>query len=76
MGTDGALGLCALRAAGALTLVQAPEHCAVASMPARAIALDAARRILPPNELATAIMGALPETAGRSAVATEPPHEA
>lgn len=59
MGTDGASGLLALRKAGALTLAQAPEHCAVPSMPAHAIALEAPLRVLPTEQLAPAVMDAL-----------------
>lgn len=59
MGTDGARGLLALRHAGASTMVQAPEHSAVPSMPAGAIALEAAQQVLAPDALPAAILSAL-----------------
>jgi len=58
MGADGAEGLLQLRNAGARTFVQAPETCAVASMPARAIALRAAEHVIQADALAAAISAA------------------
>jgi two-component system CheB/CheR fusion protein len=46
-GTDGTAGLAAVHAHGGVTLVQAPEDAAVASMPASAIAAGAAKQVLP-----------------------------
>lgn len=51
MGDDGARGLAALHAAGALTLAQEPESCVVASMPRAAIAAGAIRDVLPLADL-------------------------
>jgi two-component system chemotaxis response regulator CheB len=58
MGADGAQGLLRLRKAGARTFAQAPDSCAVASMPTRAIALEAAEQVLEPHMLAAAILAA------------------
>jgi len=58
MGADGAQGLLRLRKAGARTFAQAPDSCAVASMPMRAIALDAAEQVLEPHMLAAALLAA------------------
>jgi two-component system, chemotaxis family, protein-glutamate methylesterase/glutaminase len=55
MGSDGARGLLSLRQAGAHTIAQDPKSCAVASMPERAIALDAAQRVLTPEALPAVI---------------------
>jgi two-component system chemotaxis response regulator CheB len=52
MGKDGAAGLLALRAAGARTIAQDPKSCAVSSMPAQAIARDAAELVLTPDAMA------------------------
>ena len=52
MGKDGAEGLLALRVAGARTIAQDPKSCAVSSMPAQAIARDAAELVLTPDAMA------------------------
>jgi len=52
MGRDGARGLKALRAAGALTIAQDAGSSAVYGMPKAAVELNAAARILPVNEVA------------------------
>ncbi|MCP3135940.1 chemotaxis protein CheB [Pyxidicoccus xibeiensis] len=51
-GTDGTRGLLAIQAAGGTTLVQAPDSARFAGMPQSALAAGAARRALPPKELA------------------------
>jgi two-component system chemotaxis response regulator CheB len=55
MGEDGARGLLALRNTGGVTMVQDPSMCTVGGMPAAAIALGAARRILPIDAIADSI---------------------
>jgi two-component system chemotaxis response regulator CheB len=52
MGRDGARGMRALVDAGALTIAQHPDTCAVASMPLSAIALGAAHMIRSPDGVA------------------------
>lgn len=47
MGNDGARGLRRLRDAGAHTIAESEESAVVFGMPREAIALDAAREILP-----------------------------
>ncbi|HVJ20861.1 MAG TPA: chemotaxis protein CheB [Polyangiaceae bacterium] len=54
MGDDGAQGLLRLRKAGAGTVAQTPEGCAVPSMPAAALALGAASIALEPEQIARA----------------------
>lgn len=51
MGRDGADGLLALRKSGALTIAQSGETCVVDGMPKAARALEAAERVLGPDEL-------------------------
>jgi chemotaxis response regulator CheB len=67
MGSDGAQGLAKLRAAGARTLVQEPDSCAVAGMPSRAIALGAAEQILHPDALPAAIVACAAQAAASRA---------
>lgn len=52
MGSDGAEGLSALRAAGAWTAAQRPDTAVVDSMPQSAIARGAASEVLAPEEIA------------------------
>ncbi|MEO4049011.1 chemotaxis protein CheB [Pseudomonas sp. CAU 1711] len=52
MGRDGAQGLAELHRCGALTLVQEPSSAVIDSMPRAAIALQAARQVLPPEGIA------------------------
>ncbi|HEY1327190.1 MAG TPA: CheB methylesterase domain-containing protein [Casimicrobiaceae bacterium] len=56
MGTDGAAGLRALRAAGAYTIAQDEHTSAVFGMPREAIAMGAAMRVLPLGRIADAIV--------------------
>ena len=51
MGKDGAEGLKAIRNAKGSTFAQAPETCAVASMPNTAVSLDAVDEILRPDQI-------------------------
>lgn len=57
MGADGATGLAMLRQAGATTIAQDPRTCVVASMPATAIAIDAATRVMDPAAIAALLDG-------------------
>jgi two-component system chemotaxis response regulator CheB len=52
MGEDGALGLREMRQAGALTIAQDEASSVVFGMPAEAIRLSAACKVLPPSEIA------------------------
>ncbi|MEE4207135.1 MAG: CheB methylesterase domain-containing protein, partial [Erythrobacter sp.] len=55
MGRDGAEGLAAMHAAGAHTIAQDEDSCVVFGMPRAAIALGAAREILPLGAIADAL---------------------
>ncbi len=55
MGQDGARGMLALRAAGALTIAQDESSCVVYGMPREAAMLGAAQRILPLAEIGPAL---------------------
>jgi two-component system chemotaxis response regulator CheB len=74
MGTDGALGLKALKTAGATTLAQNEETCVVYGMPRAAVELGCVDRVLPLDVLPHAILHALQTRAGAtaSAAATAP----
>ena len=56
MGSDGAEGLFALREAGARTIAQSPETCAVDSMPSSAIRQNAVAVVLRPEAIAHEIV--------------------
>jgi two-component system, chemotaxis family, protein-glutamate methylesterase/glutaminase len=62
MGRDGAVGLQALRAAGAWTIVQRPDTATVDGMPRSAIERGAAREVLSPEEIVD-LLGRLPKLA-------------
>lgn len=64
MGKDGALGLRALRNAGAVTIAQNEETCVVYGMPREAVLLDAATHVLSVTEIANTL-SALPGVRGR-----------
>lgn len=66
MGSDGAEGLFALRKAGALTIAQSPETCAVDSMPRSAIRRNAVAIVLRPEAIAEEIVSL--QNAARSLV--------
>jgi two-component system chemotaxis response regulator CheB len=59
MGSDGARGLQALRAAGARTLAESEESCVVYGMPQAAIKLDAVDQVVPLEQMPQAILQAL-----------------
>lgn len=56
MGMDGAEGLLAMRRAGARTIAQDEATCVVFGMPAQAIRLGAAERVLPLGKIAEAML--------------------
>jgi two-component system, chemotaxis family, protein-glutamate methylesterase/glutaminase len=58
MGADGAVGLLAMQQAGAYTVAEDESTCIVFGMPKEAIALGAAREVLPLDKIATAIIAA------------------
>ncbi|MBE0485467.1 chemotaxis protein CheB [Marinobacter sp.] len=65
MGSDGTLGLQAIKATGGLTLVQTPESAQFDAMPRSAIGSDCADIIAPPAELPARILdfvGRVPES--------------
>jgi len=59
MGRDGADGLLAIAKAGGLTVAQDEASCVVFGMPKEAIALGAARHILPVSEIASLLVNQL-----------------
>lgn len=59
MGGDGAAGLAAIRAVGGRTLVQDRMSSVVFGMPGRAVAVGAAERVVPLQEMPAAIVEAL-----------------
>jgi len=59
MGDDGAAGLLELKRAGALTVAQDEASSVVFGMPAEAIRLGAVDRILPPEQIAAALLEAV-----------------
>ncbi len=56
MGDDGARGLLEMKDAGAHTIAQDEQSCVVFGMPKEAIALDAAKKILPLEKIASSII--------------------
>lgn len=61
MGRDGAMGLLALRRAGAFTVAQDEESSVVFGMPREAIRLGAAREVLPLSEIGPRLVRLIPE---------------
>lgn len=59
MGSDGAKGMAALHAAGALTVAQSAETCVVNGMPGSAVALGAVRQVLSPDGIAAMLCAAM-----------------
>jgi two-component system chemotaxis response regulator CheB len=66
MGEDGAQGLLAIRRAGGFTIAQDEESSVVFGMPGRAVALGAAKLVLPLDQIATTLIQA---TQGTVAIA-------
>jgi two-component system, chemotaxis family, protein-glutamate methylesterase/glutaminase len=60
MGKDGAAGLLALRRAGAMTFAQDEESSVIFGMPKAAIELGAVDRVLPLDQMATALTAVAP----------------
>ncbi|PSP54433.1 chemotaxis response regulator protein-glutamate methylesterase [Halobacteriales archaeon QS_1_67_19] len=56
MGSDGASGIEAIKRAGGTTLAQSEQSCSVFGIPARAIETGCVDRVLPAEELGTAIL--------------------
>jgi two-component system chemotaxis response regulator CheB len=56
MGADGALGMQALRQAGAITIAQDEASCVVFGMPKEAIALGAVQHVIPLDQIAWKMM--------------------
>ena len=56
MGNDGAAGIEALKAVGGATLAQDEETCSVFGIPARAVETGCVDRVLPADEMGTAIL--------------------
>lgn len=56
MGRDGAAGLLAMRRRGAITIAQDEASCVVFGMPREAIALNAALKVLPLEQIAPALV--------------------
>jgi two-component system, chemotaxis family, protein-glutamate methylesterase/glutaminase len=59
MGSDGALGMQAIRAAGGTTLAESEETCVVYGMPRAAIEMGVVDRVVPIGEVPAAIMDAV-----------------
>ncbi len=85
MGSDGTLGLQAIKAVGGLTLVQQPDTAQFDAMPQSAIAAGCADMVAPPAELPSRILayvarvpdsGLTAKDDGESAAAAEPLHVA
>jgi hypothetical protein len=66
MGSDGAIGMGAIRAAGGATIAEHESTCVVYGMPRAAIEAGAAERVLPLPAIADAIIDAVSHRARRS----------
>ena len=60
MGSDGASGLKTLKDLGGVTIAQNKESCVVFGMPGQAIELEAARYVLPPDEIIQLLASLVP----------------
>lgn len=60
MGDDGAAGMCAIQAAGGLTIAQSPDTCVVDSMPRAAIERGCAMRVVSLSSLACVLQTKCP----------------
>jgi two-component system chemotaxis response regulator CheB len=69
MGADGAKGLLAMRAGGAITLAQDEASCIVFGMPKEAIKLGAAARVVPLDHMTHSIIQALQDKPGHNGLA-------
>jgi two-component system chemotaxis response regulator CheB len=67
MGSDGAAGLAALRRAGADTLAQDEATSLVWGMPGEAVERGAARRVLPLDDIASALLASAAAASGSTA---------
>ena len=65
MGSDGALGLLAIRKAGGYTIAQDEPSCTVYGMPRAAVALGAVDASLPPDRIAEALLAFALQPAAR-----------
>lgn len=65
MGSDGAIGMRAIRAAGGTTIAEHESTCVVYGMPRAAIEADAVQRVLPLPAIADAIIDAVAHRARR-----------
>lgn len=74
MGTDGTLGMQAIKALGGLTAVQEPSSAQFDSMPNSAIAAGCADIIAPPGELPGRILAYVEQVTDPAAVVTEDTH--
>ncbi|MDZ7751780.1 MAG: chemotaxis protein CheB [Gammaproteobacteria bacterium] len=76
MGTDGTLGLQAIKAVAGLTLVQAPDSAQFDSMPRSAIAANCADIVAPPGELPAHILASVAKVSGPDTTEEQKPAEA
>jgi two-component system, chemotaxis family, protein-glutamate methylesterase/glutaminase len=66
MGSDGAMGMKALKAIGAKTFAQDEESCVVYGMPKAAVELGVVDKVLPLSKIANALIEASQAMAGTS----------
>ncbi|RMF04389.1 MAG: chemotaxis protein CheR, partial [Chloroflexi bacterium] len=72
-GTDGTLGLKAVKGAGGMVMVQTPESAQYDGMPRNAIGTGLADYILPPNELPAQLLAYIQQAFGKPPIVTPPP---
>ena len=73
MGSDGTLGLQAVKAVGGLTVVQQPDTAQFDAMPNSAIAADCSDIVAPPAELPARIMAYVAQVSNQDSVIDEEP---